>query len=473
VVTIRDATGTALSTITKRISYSLSRTGATGADSTVPGSPGASVKTATTYIYYQTAQAASTGINNPVFDTTAPSYPYNFITGALTFQTANGWAQTPPTYQAGTSSNNYWYKLITISQTDNGEQTITQGSTLLGTSFTNLVTFTSLSSTGTTTIDGGRIDTNTLSVDRLTETSKVLSTGRTFRLGGSSLVDIFNGVIQTRAGLDQYGTIVDQAAIAAACQSTNYPAIGGVGFTTVVSSQTVSSWGGGFYNFSGSTKNSQGVIGHNTYAGDFLFNISGGIRKIQLANSSYAAQAALNQGKIIAADGFTPFTGVHDGLIARSIAPSIGDILIDHEVLLKLDVSNIIAEYVVSSIPNQKGVIGICNTLYDKEPTDWQADTEPKNFHNQDTPPKPDYYPIPSTHQVVHVNALGEGMVNVCGEGGAIEKGDLIVTSSIPGKGMKQGDDIVRSITVAKARESVTFSNSTEIKQIACIYMCG
>ena len=61
----------------------------------------------------------------------------------------------------------------------------------------------------------------------------------------------------------------------------------------------------------------------------------------------------------------------------------------------------------------------------------------------------------------------------MCGENGTIEAGDLIVTSSIAGKGMKQSDDIVRSITVAKARETVTFNSPTEVKQIACIYLCG
>jgi hypothetical protein len=99
--------------------------------------------------------------------------------------------------------------------------------------------------------------------------------------------------------------------------------------------------------------------------------------------------------------------------------------------------------------------------------------TEPENYVSRGTPPKLDYYHIPSTHQVIHLNALGEGLINVCGEGGAIEKGDLIVTSSIPGKGMKQADDIIRSYTVAKARESVTFNSSTELKQIACIYLAG
>ena len=38
---------------------------------------------------------------------------------------------------------------------------------------------------------------------------------------------------------------------------------------------------------------------------------------------------------------------------------------------------------------------------------------------------------------------------------------------------MKQADDIVRSYTVAKAREDVTFSGPDDIKLVACIYLCG
>ena len=71
------------------------------------------------------------------------------------------------------------------------------------------------------------------------------------------------------------------------------------------------------------------------------------------------------------------------------------------------------------------------------------------------------------------VNGLGEGQVNVCGEAGNIMAGDLIVTSSMPGKGMRQNDDIVRNYTVAKARESVVFDSPSQVKMIACIYLCG
>lgn len=71
------------------------------------------------------------------------------------------------------------------------------------------------------------------------------------------------------------------------------------------------------------------------------------------------------------------------------------------------------------------------------------------------------------------VNAVGEGQINVCGEGGDIEAGDYITTSSTLGKGMRQADDLLHNYTVAKARESVTFTDPAEIKMIACTYHCG
>ena len=71
------------------------------------------------------------------------------------------------------------------------------------------------------------------------------------------------------------------------------------------------------------------------------------------------------------------------------------------------------------------------------------------------------------------VNAVGEGQVYVCGELGNIAAGDLIVTSSVAGVGMKQSDNIVRNITVAKARQAMTFADATTPALIACIYLCG
>ena len=86
---------------------------------------------------------------------------------------------------------------------------------------------------------------------------------------------------------------------------------------------------------------------------------------------------------------------------------------------------------------------------------------------------KPEFADILDTNKIITINAVGEGAINVCGENGDFEAGDLIVTSSTPGKGMKQDDDIVRSYTVAKVRENVAFSDPTEVKLVACIYLCG
>ena len=66
-----------------------------------------------------------------------------------------------------------------------------------------------------------------------------------------------------------------------------------------------------------------------------------------------------------------------------------------------------------------------------------------------------------------------QGKIPFILENGDIEIGDYITTSSIPGKGMKQSDDLMHNYTVAKARENVTFSSPTEVKQIACSYHCG
>jgi hypothetical protein len=164
----------------------------------------------------------------------------------------------------------------------------------------------------------------------------------------------------------------------------------------------------------------------------------------------------------VQADGFIPFTGAHVGF-TKDINAVDGDILIDNIILLKRHISDTISEAMVSSVPNQKGAIGVLAG----RPTE-----VPRKFFDETS----DAYIEPSLlvgSEYIHMNALGEGQINVCGENGNIEKGDLIVTSSIPGKGMRQSDDIVRSYTVAKAREAVSFSSPSEVKMIACIYMCG
>lgn len=79
-----------------------------------------------------------------------------------------------------------------------------------------------------------------------------------------------------------------------------------------------------------------------------------------------------------------------------------------------------------------------------------------------------------NNYRMFEVNALGEGAINVCSEGGDILAGDYICSSSIPGKGMKQADDLLHNYTVAKALENVVWADElNNIKMIACTYHCG
>ena len=163
--------------------------------------------------------------------------------------------------------------------------------------------------------------------------------------------------------------------------------------------------------------------------------------------------------KIYSPMGFNAFTGMHDALISKTAAFDFGDIVTDTEIVYKASVNNVLGKVAISSSPNQKGVIGIAS-----------ATREIDEFVDM---PYALWWDMQSDYLLLDINSVGEGQINVCGEGGNLETGDLIVSSSIPGKGMKQSDDLVRSYTVAKSREAVVFSSPTEVKQVACIYLCG
>lgn len=201
-----------------------------------------------------------------------------------------------------------------------------------------------------------------------------------------------------------------------------------------------------------------------------------GVRGKNIRNSASGLIGGANNYDFYA-DGagtnYGPFTGAHDILIPLTTPIDIGDIVYDVTCVSRNGLSNTIFEVAASDVANKKTVIGVLV----------HADTKLSDFmpaafidgYDEDGGPIPNiiYSIAKDTYMVGGVNALGEGQMNVCGENGNIEAGDLIVTSSIPGKGMKQSDDIVRNISVAKAREPIEFSSPTEIKNIACIYICG
>ncbi len=64
------------------------------------------------------------------------------------------------------------------------------------------------------------------------------------------------------------------------------------------------------------------------------------------------------------------------------------------------------------------------------------------------------------------VNALGEGRVWVCNSKGDIEAGDYLTTSSVPGYGQKQEDDLLHNYTLGKATETIDWNSVTKVVTI-------
>lgn len=191
-------------------------------------------------------------------------------------------------------------------------------------------------------------------------------------------------------------------------------------------------------------------------------------KRIKLATSSYAAHTVSGEGDWYCANNVygngvvLTFTGGHLGLLPIGMY-QLGDILVDDEIVLRRDVNNALSTVKMSTVASEKGVLGVLSSLRTLTDGETYPDELPYEL----------WWALHETHDLAIVNGVGEGLINVCGENGTIEKGDLIVCSSMPGKGMRQSDDIVRGCTVAKARETVEFYDPSQVKQIACIYLCG
>lgn len=205
--------------------------------------------------------------------------------------------------------------------------------------------------------------------------------------------------------------------------------------------------------------------------------------QISLATNNYSITSPSGGGKYYIADGSGPFTGYHQALFPIDEETVLGDIVVDCNVFYKDGISNVLMTSTKSSSANEV-CIGVVSQValieVNQPPILWETIKVPNPDPEGLAPllevvlkPQFNLEELQSTYKIVDINALGEGQINVCGQNGDINKGDLIVASNIAGKGMKQADDIIRSYTVAKARESVTFDDPTEVKMIACIYVSG
>ena len=301
-----------------------------------------------------------------------------------------------------------------------------------------------------TSISGGIITTGTINASKLSNYETIGSTNDKFGIATDAEISGFSCVIG-----------------ALSATSSRFAGLYfGQGSTAALGAQSAGTAEAGLFVNSSSIGSTSSIteanLGGSSWAGIFTHTSSG--NWIKLASTDYAAQWYGSAGT---------FTGAHDGLLADSETCAEGDIIVDSGVAHKASVSDTITNVTRSTSPNQKSVIGV----FVKE---LSSDYIPTALTKLDTSGLGTKSILDSSLNAlldnknpIAINSIGEGQVNVCGENGNIEIGDLIVSSSTAGKGMKQDDDIVRSCTVGKAREAVTFASASTVKQIACIYLCG
>lgn len=186
--------------------------------------------------------------------------------------------------------------------------------------------------------------------------------------------------------------------------------------------------------------------------------------------SALIGRAASNGGYALYAQrgGIAPFTGQHDALILKDAELIIGDIVVDVKVIARGGIDDTVTEVAVSDVFRQSGAVGVVSRRTPLDPGIVLA-ALPRGYDET----TPIMRVLAERYYLLAINSVGEGQVNTCGRGGDIQKGDLLVCSSMRGKAERQDDDIVRSFTVAKAREDVTFDYPDQVKRVACIYLCG
>ena len=173
---------------------------------------------------------------------------------------------------------------------------------------------------------------------------------------------------------------------------------------------------------------------------------------------------------------YGPFTGSHDILIPVGQTLTEGDLVVDVQCIATKDWSNAVFEVTKSTQANQAGCrgvfIGSLVPLSQVKPSVFIESWE--TIDNQTVPlMTAQYEAIKNQYLYGSMSCLGEGLIQVCGEGGNISADTLLVTSNIAGVAMAQSDDVIRSKTVAKAREAIVFASPTEVKTVACIYLGG
>lgn len=206
-----------------------------------------------------------------------------------------------------------------------------------------------------------------------------------------------------------------------------------------------------------------GVRGAGSTVGVYGWSDTYGVYGYGWTYDFYAAGPGINYG---------PFTGGHEVKLGEDfskdtkeglIVSVTGESQIRKDDKGEVSLSSTLPTIELSSLPNDPAVLGV--------------------FVGEQPLPEDHWYKPKKEERFGVVNALGEGRVLVTNANGYIQAGDYITTSSIPGYGQKQDDDILHSYTLGKATENVNWEKITEtitfegkvykIYLIAVVYTSG
>lgn len=156
------------------------------------------------------------------------------------------------------------------------------------------------------------------------------------------------------------------------------------------------------------------------------------------------------------------FTGQHRNIMNTNISEaSIGlsvsstGKFINTANTLEVSINDSLPVCVITTTDNDKKVFGV---LSDKEDTNSNREYSSGNFVSI-------YNKQNTNEQRMYINSVGEGGIWVSNKNGTLENGDYISSSTVPGYGTKQSDDLLHNYTVTKITCDCNFSTTQIVKQ--------
>ena len=144
------------------------------------------------------------------------------------------------------------------------------------------------------------------------------------------------------------------------------------------------------------------------------------------------------------------------GLIVESTSRYMNFASIQPEQIVKPSLDDSVPIVTLSKQDKSKKVFGVISVEYDKK-----ANPHLRFGFNYES-----IYQNENRHEI---NSIGEGGIWICNKNGPFENGDFITSSTVPGYGMVQDDDLNHNYTVGKITCDCDFS-LTKVKQSEFVY---